>query len=134
MNLADVMDEIGDKLDTITGLRIYRFPPDSVNPPAAIVTYPETYTYDETFGRGSDRMTLRVIVLVGRVSDRSSRNQLGDYVDGSGSESVKAVIESGTNTDFDTARVTSVEFDMIQVSGVDHVGATFMVDIFGEGA
>lgn len=134
MNLADVMDQIGDQLDTITGLRVYRYPPDRVQPPAAVVTYPDTYTYDSTYGRGMDRMTVPVIVMVGRVSDRASRDQLGPYLDGAGPRSVKAVVEAGSYTAFDSARVMSVEFDIVQLANVDHVAATLSIDIAGEGS
>lgn len=134
MNLGDVMDEIGDRLDAIGGLRVYRYPPDNVAPPAAVVTYPETYTYDETYGRGMDRFTVPVIVMVGKVSDRASRDQLGVYLDGSGDKSIKAVVESGTYTAFDTARVTGATFDIVSMAGVEYVAATLPIDIAGQGA
>lgn len=96
MNLATVMQEIADRLDTITGLRVYAYPPDNVQPPAAVVSYPETYTFDEAFARGMDRIPdLPVVVLVGRVSDRASRDRIAGYVDGSGVQSIKAVLEVG---------------------------------------
>lgn len=84
MNLADVMQELADQLDTIAGLRVYAYPPASVQPPAAVVTYPDTYTFDETYRRGMDRLELPVVLMVGKVSDRASRDRLGRYVDGSG--------------------------------------------------
>lgn len=134
MNVADVMNQLGDQIDTIDGLRCYRFPPDSVAVPAAVVTYPESYTYDETFGRGMDRITIPVIVMVGKVSDRKSRDQLAVYVDGSGPKSIKAVVEAGTYSAFDSARVTGVEFDIVQMAGVEYVAATVQIDIAGKGA
>lgn len=134
MDLAAVMDEVGDRLDTITGLRVYRYPPDNVQVPAAVVTYPESYMYDETYGRGTDRMTLPVVVMVGKVSDRKSRDRLAAYVNGSGASSVKAVVEAGDPTSYDTARVEKAEFDIVQMAGVDYVAATITIDIIGEGA
>lgn len=134
MDLAAVMDQVGDQLAAITGLRVYRYPSDSPQVPAAVVTYPAAYMYDETFGRGSDRITLPVIVLVGRVSDRASRNRIGAYVDGSGPKSVKQVVEAGTYTAFDSVRVTGVEFDIVSVAAVEHLAATFSLDIAGTGA
>jgi hypothetical protein len=95
MNLADVMDAVGDRLDTIAGLRVFAYPPGSVTPPAAVVSYPEGIEFDATYGRGSDRMTLPVVVVVGKASDRAARDKLGAYCDGSGASSVKAVLESG---------------------------------------
>ena len=134
MNLADVMDEIAAQVDTISGLRTYPFPPDQVAVPAAIVTYPGEYTFDETFGRGLDRLKLPVIVLVGKVSDRKSRDQLGAYCNGSGASSIKAVVEAGSYTAFDEARVERIEFDVISMAGVEYVAATFTLDVAGQGA
>lgn len=84
MNFADVMDEIGDRLETVGGLRVYRYPADNVQPPCAEITYPEEYLFDETYGRGSDRMTIPVTLMVGRVSDRSARDRLAALVARSG--------------------------------------------------
>lgn len=135
MDLGDVMDQVADRLDSITGLRVYPYPPDTVAPPAAIVTYPESIDYDATYARGMDRIPdLRVIVLVGRVSDRASRDAISVYADGSGTQSVKAVVEAGTYTAFDSVRVTGAEFDVISMAGVEYLAATFHLDIAGEGA
>lgn len=134
MNLADVMDEIAARLDTIAGLRVHGHPPDKITPPAAVVTYPDTYNYDQTYARGMDRLDLPVVVLVGKVSARASRDDLARFADGSGAASVKAVLEAGTYTAFDTVRVTGAEFDVIAMAGVEYLGATFRLDIAGEGA
>lgn len=93
MFLADVMDELAARIDTITGLRVHAFPPDNVAVPAAIVTYPDDYNYDQTYGRGSDRLTIPVVVMVGKASDRASRDELSLYANGSGLKSIKAVVE-----------------------------------------
>jgi hypothetical protein len=134
MILGDVMQAIADRIDTITGLRVYAYPPDVVQPPAAIVTYPDAYTFDATYGRGMDRITdLPIVVLVGKVSDRASRDTITQYVNGSGATSIKTVVESGTYTAFDTVRVTGVTFDIIAIAAVEYLGATFTLDIAGQG-
>lgn len=128
------MDEVGDALDTIDGLRVYRYPPDSVSVPSAVVAYPETYNYDSTLGRGMDRMTLPVVVMVGKVSDRASRDRIAAYADGDGDRSVKAVVEAGTYTACDKPRVQDVEFDVLLMAGIEYLAATFNIDIAGTGA
>lgn len=129
------MQQIADQIDTITGLRVRGYPADSITPPSALVTYPETYTYDATYGRGMDRIEeLPVAVLVGKVADRSTRDRITQYVNGSGPASIKAVIESGTYTAFHTVRVTGVTFDVVTIAAVDYLGATFTLDITGAGA
>jgi len=134
MDLAAVMDQIDARLGTITGLRHYAFPPDAVLPPAAVVSYPDTLTFDETYGRGMDRMTLPVVVVVGKVSDRTTRDLLAVYCAGSGASSVKAVVESGTYAAFHTVRVMSIDFDVVGIAGVDCMAALFDLDISGQGS
>jgi hypothetical protein len=134
MNVADVMDELATQLDTITGLRVHAYLADSISAPAAVVGLPETYTFDETYGRGTDRIQLPVMALVGKVSDRTVPARLGQYMDGSGSASFKQVLESGTYTAFDTCRVMNAETDVITVAQVEYWAATFNVDIVGDGS
>lgn len=133
MDLNAVMDEVGARLDTITPLHVYGYLPDSVTPPAAIVAYPEI-TFDETKGRDSDSYELPVLVLDGKVSDRASRRRLAAYVKGSGPSSVKAVIESGIYTSFDSVRVARAEFAPFPVGGVDYMAAIFTLSIIGGGS
>jgi len=133
MLLADVMDEVATRLDTITGLRVSAHPPDEIQPPAAVVTYPDTYDFDSTYARGTDALELPVAILVGKVSTRSARDQLSAYVSGSGASSIKAVLESGTYTAFDTIHVAKVAFDVIQVGAVEYLAATFTLNITGAG-
>lgn len=134
MDLAKVMDAVAAQLDTIPGLRVFAYPPDSLVPPAAVVSYPDTLTFDDTYGRGMDRLTLPVVVVVGRPSDRSTRDNLAVYCDGSGVASVKAVIEAGAYADFDTVRVASIDFDAVTIGGTDYMAALFNLDIVGSGS
>jgi hypothetical protein len=137
MILSDVMDDVARRLEAINGLRAYGFPPDKVSVPAAVVTYPDSYTYDGTYRRGADRMALQLVAVVGRASDRASRDLLSVYVDGDGPESFKRVLESGdlpAYTSFHSLRVTGVEFDVVTIAGVEYVAALFTLDILGSGA
>lgn len=134
MDLAAVMDAISNRLDTITGLRCHPYPPGSVTPPAAIVSYPEGITFDATYARGMDRMTLPVVVVVGKPTERSTRDKLGAYCNGSGAASVKAVLESGTYAACDTVTVRGAEFDVVSIGGTDYMAALFTLDIAGQGA
>lgn len=134
MNLADVMEEVAARLDTIDGLRVFAYPPDSLSEPAAVVSYPDTYEFDGTYGRGMDRMRLPIVVVVGKPTDRSTRDRLARYCDGSGPFSVKAAVESGERAAFDTVRVESIDFDVVTIGGTDHMAALFTVDIAGPGS
>lgn len=111
MRLNDVMDELAARIDGIDGLRVHAFPADNVAPPAAEVVYPESYEYDATYGRGSDRLTVPVIVTVGRASDRASAINLGAYADGSGPKSIKSAIEGATYLNLPTTAASATTPD-----------------------
>jgi hypothetical protein len=134
MDVGDVMDEIADELDTIAGLRVFPYPPDSITPPSAIVAYPEEIQFDATYDRGADTLALPVIVAVGKVHDRNTRNLVADYCAGTGAKSVKAVVEAGTYTAFDTVRVDRAELDIVTIGSADYLAAIFNLDIIGDGA
>jgi hypothetical protein len=72
--------------------------------------------------------------FVGKAHDRSTRDRVADYCDGSGAKSIKAVVESGTYTAFDSVRVARVEFDVVTIGGIDYLAALFELDIIGDGA
>lgn len=134
MRLADVMDEIAARLDTIEGLRVFAYPPGSLTgTPAAIVSYPGTYTYDATYGRGSDEMRLPVVVVVGKPDDLRTRDLLSVYVDGGGASSVKAKLDGDDYISCSAVRVASVDFDVTPIGGVDQLAAVFDLDIAGRG-
>jgi hypothetical protein len=134
MDLAAVMDEVAARLATIAGLRVFAYPPGSVEPPAAVVSYPGDYTFDGGYARGMDRMTLPVVIVVGKPTDRSTRTRIAAYVAGSGASSIKALLDGDGYTSCDSVRAVSIEFDVEPVGGGDHLTAVFELDIVGQGA
>ena len=134
MNLADVMDDLGLALSTIDGLRVFPYWADKIVPPAVVVAWPEPLEYDSTMGRGSDRQSVPVIVIVGKIDARTSRDLIAQYANGAGVASIKQVIESYEASAYDSARVTQCDFGTLQVNGNTMLSATFTVDIIGTGA
>lgn len=134
MNLGAVMDEIGTALEAIDGLRVFPYNADKVNPPAAVLAWPDPITFDETMGRGSDRETMHLFVMVGRFDARTTRDRMAAYLDGSGASSVKAKVEGGTYAACDSVRVVQATVDSYTSGGVDLLGADFELDIVGRGA
>lgn len=135
MNLEAVMTEVAERLETIAGLRVFAHPVDAINPPTAIVSLPEI-TFDTTYGRGSDRFTLPVVLAVGKSSDRASLKNIAPYIAGAGSKSVKQVLEDESTpyVAFYTLRVQSVEFDFVTWAAIEYLTAAFTLDISGPGA
>lgn len=134
MKPNDVANELTTRLRTISGLRVFGYPPATVTPPAAIVSYPERIDFDQTYGRGMDRIpSWPILVVVGKATDRTARDRIYDYAAATGSLSIKAVLEGGTYTSFDDVHVVSCEFDVVGIAGIDYISALFTVDIAGRG-
>jgi hypothetical protein len=135
MDLAALMDEIGDVLDTVTGLRVHRHPPGKVVPPAAIVSYPERIAYDQTYRRGVDRIErMPVVLVVGKATDRAARDTVAEWSAGGGPGSIKALLEGHGWAACDVLTVTECSFDVVTIAAVDYLAAMFLVDIAGQGA
>jgi hypothetical protein len=133
MDLSDVMAELETRVGTVSGIRTASGWPGQIQPPTAIVTFPEVIEYDQTYGRGMDRMTLFVVVAVSRADNRAGTDKVSALVKGSGAGSVKAALESGTPTSFHTATVTEANFDTATIAGTSYLTVTFTVEITGTG-
>ncbi len=133
MRLDQVMDEIAAVADQIPGLTTYAWPADEISPPAAMVTYPEEISLDTAFQRGTDRWNGGLIVLVDRVWDRSTRDQISRYTAGDGPESIKAAFYAHDWQACAYVNPRRVTFDVIAVAGVDYLAALFDLDIAGNG-
>jgi hypothetical protein len=135
VNLNDVMDELASALAGVTGLRVFGYPPPTIVPPAGVVSYPEAIDYDQTYGRGMDKISkLPIIVIVGKANDKAARNTAAGWAAGSGSTSIKQALESHGYSSCDDVSVTECGFDVISVGAIDYVATTFMLDIVGRGA
>jgi len=133
VNLVDVMEEIGEALRAIDGLRVHTHPVDRLEPPAAVVQFP-VINYDQSFGRGTDIWEGGIVIAVSRVWDRAARDNIAPYVDGSGSESVHAALRAHDWQTCAFARATRLTWPAgYQVAGVDFVAARFDLDIAGPG-
>ena len=133
LNIGAVMNGLGVRLATISGLRVYDFPADDVAVPAGVVGYPDPLEWDVTMDRDTDRATIPVHIVVSKVSDRASRDALTAYMAGSGAGTVKDAIEAEPTLGGAAAsvRVMDVRGVNIRIAGVDYVAATFNVDVVG---
>jgi hypothetical protein len=91
--MSELRTGLATRLATITGLRSTPVIPDQPQPPMAVV-YPDRIAYDQAMGRGSDEYTFVIIVIVGRIAERSAQNSLDAYCNPSGASSIKAAVES----------------------------------------
>jgi hypothetical protein len=123
---------LGVKLDTIAGLRCFDYVPDSLAPPAAVVE-PLEIDYDEAMNKGLEFYRAYILVIVGRMSDRSSQDRLDAYLTDTGASSVKAALEADRTLGgaCATLQVASARPREVVVSGVNMIAYRFEVRIYG---
>lgn len=134
--IAAVMNEMGGKLALIPGLTVKPFNALSVVPPAAIVEVPGDFNYHTEYGAGAYSAKTRIHVVVGRLDDVSSRDNLVKYFDTAGPYSVFARIDSSVSNTYGTCHdVTIKGADTVpfEVAGVDYLDALFEVEFIGRG-
>lgn len=135
MDIALVRQGLADNANAIEDLRCFGYIPDSVAPPAFFVGEVEI-TFDRTFGRGLDELSIRCRLLVSAADDRAGQKALDRYLAGSGDWSVKEALESertldGQCDDLHVMRV--IGYGKYDLNDVPYLGAEFLVRVIGEG-
>lgn len=126
-----VMDAIGTALASVPNLRVRDYPSESANPPEVIVSLPTALEYDVVMGRGADRAVIPVMILVGKVSDRTARDLMGRYLSGTGSYSIKTALDGVLGGAAQTVRVTvSMPPDVVIIGAVEYLGASLEVEVY----
>jgi hypothetical protein len=134
MNVTAVMEELATACDTIEGLRVVPFDQVALTPPAALLSLPSNIDYDQSYGRGMDRLTLNLHVLVSQIGGgRTNTKAVSVYADGTGPKSVKKVLERHAYTSCDTVQVRRAEFLRVSMNGNIYLGVVFTLDITGQG-
>ena len=116
-SITAIRSGLATRLGTITGLRTGATIPDNVNPPYAIIT-PTTVNYHRAFNNALSTFNFTVMVVVGRVSERTSQNSLDAYCSPSGSSSIRVAIEADKT-------LGGVVFDTI-VTGMRNYGSVVL--------
>lgn len=91
--VSQVMTGVKNSLATISGLRVFDFQPDNINPPSAFPQI-DSVEYHGAFGGGDVRFNMTVVTIVGRVSDRTAQSSLDAYLSYSGASSIRQAIEA----------------------------------------
>ena len=92
-SITAIRSGLATNLATITGLRSGPTIPDNVNPPYAIIT-PSGVQYHRAFNNALSTYNFTIMVVVGRVSERTAQNNLDAYCSPTGTSSIRVAIES----------------------------------------
>lgn len=122
---------LATRLATIQGLRVSATIPDQPNPPQAVV-FPNRVLYDISYGRGADEYEFVILVILGRVSERTAQASLDAYCNPSGATSVKQAIQGDTTLGGKAmdCRVTEMRGQSsLTLGDVTYLTAEFMVTV-----
>lgn len=128
-SISSIRTGLATRLGTISGLRTSAFMPDNPNPPIAVVM-PSSVSYDDTFKRGMQTYVFNVLVIVGRVDERTAQSNLDAYVSSTGTSSIKLAIEGDKTLGgvvFDTRVSEMRNYGQLPVGEVTYLTAEFTV-------
>ena len=130
--VSQIRDGLATRLGTIGGLRTAATVPDDPNPPQAIVM-PQEIQYDTAMARGLDTFTYTILVIVGRVDERSAQNLLDGYCASTGSTSIKTALEgdktlAGVAQDLRVASMRN--YSAVAVGPNTYLGAEFTCVVY----
>lgn len=133
MTPSAVRQGLATALDTITGLRSFDYVPDGISPPAAVVEPLEVTYHEANVSTGLNYYRAYILVIVGRMSDRSSQDRIDAYLNNTGASSIRAAIESDRTLGgaCSTLQVVEALPRSVVVSGIDMAAYRFEVDIYG---
>ncbi len=90
--LKSIVDEIADRLDTVDGLRVYKYPADSVQEfPAAIIRDNQATLAEYRSTTPEAVYHLEVMVVVGLAEEQEAYEELEKYVSGASVNSVQSL-------------------------------------------
>ena len=136
MTPSTVRTNLKIALQTITGLRVFDYVPDSTNIPtnnAFAVVGQLSMNYDFTLNRGFDQATCNVTVVVGRMSEKDGQSRLDGLLASSGSGSIKTAIESDKTLSgaVQTLRVVSATPGTLTSANIDYLSYQYSVELIG---
>ncbi len=136
MTLAAVRDGLVTSLGSISGLRVYEVPPDSVPQlPAAIISQGEPLAnYDQVMGAADVLYSFQIMLLVSSASEDQAWADLEPYIDPTGASSVKAAVDGTLGGNADWARVGQVgKAGRVTFNRAPYWGLTFPVEVYVSG-
>lgn len=125
-NLTAVMDGLAALAVTPLGAtNAYAWPVEDFTVPCVVVGYPTAITFDMTFNRGGDEMTLPLWYVVGLSNTKDARDRLSTIL--GDTSSVKSAMDGAQS--FGDVRVTDAKVTQITVASGTYLAAEFTVEV-----
>lgn len=118
-SITNIRSALATNLATVSGLRTSAEVPDNPSPPIAMVNF-DSIEYHSAFNNALNTLQFTISVIVGRAAEREAQRKLDAYVSPTGSQSVKAGVESD--------RTLSGECQDLICTGVNSIGSIVIND------
>lgn len=130
---AAIRAAIGTALSSSsTFIQVSATAPDTVSPPAAIVTPGSPVAeYHGAFGNGMERFVFTVTCIAQRFDDTANQTLLDGFI--SGASGVRALVEADTTLggEAQTLQVTNCSsYGVVTIGDVEFLGTDFTVEVF----
>ena len=89
--LTEALEALADQLTTITGLRVYDYVPEQVNPPAAVLSLGSGMYDQDMDGAVTFNVAVLILVSEGQGAERA-QTAFQQYLDPTGDASVRAAV------------------------------------------
>ena len=132
---SDVRDGIKTAIN-ITGLRVYDTIPDGLVPPALVIGQ-LSLTWEYVLANTLDTATIDLILITGRMSERSAQDYLDSFLSPTGATSIKAKLDAAPTlpkasvATVSTSRVVSATPISVSVSGVEMLAYRYSMELYG---
>ena len=133
MTPSAVREAIKTALESVPNLRAYDTIPDSLVPPGVIVGQ-LSFNWDQVIPKASlDQATIDVVVIVGRMNERTAQDKLDAYLAGTGSGSIRTALQNDTTFGGTLAGsiLQSANPLSATVSGVEMLAYRFQMELYG---
>ena len=131
MAISDLRTALAKNLSTIKGLRVVETLPDLVNPPMAMIAI-DKVAYNKQNARSMAEYTFKVMVVLGRVSERTAQQNM-DVLLAPGVGSIKYALESDRTLSgfaFDVFVAETGAIGSVSINAIDYYSAEFSVQVF----
>ena len=132
---SDVRDGIKTAIN-ITGLRVYDTIPDGLVPPALVIGQ-LSLTWEYVLANTLDTATIDLILITGRMSERSAQDYLDSFLAPTVATSIKAKLDAAPTlpkasvATVSTSRVVSATPISVSVSGVEMLAYRYSMELYG---
>ena len=132
---SDVRDGVKAAVN-ITGLRVYDTIPDGLVPPALVIGQ-ISITWEYTLANSLDRGSIDLILITGRMSERSAQDYLDSFLMATGASSIKAKLDAAPTlpkngvATVSNSRVVTATPISVSVSGVEMLAYRYTMELWG---